>query len=160
MLAIILSGLMCGCSDDTQESLSQGLQIKSFMPSAVMANTEMVISGNNLHEVSTIIFPGNIEVHDFEVVTSNMIKVKVPAGVAAGKLRLAGAGSEVESLQEMRLATPVINFMEPGDEARERDVITFKGEDLDCIGSIIFPGADGEDIVVDAMTFSRTGGLS
>lgn len=155
VLAIILSGLMCGCSDDTQESLSQGLQIKSFMPSAVMANTEMVISGNNLHEVSTIIFPGNIEVHDFEVVTSNMIKVKVPAGVAAGKLRLAGAGSEVESLQEMRLATPVINFMEPGDEARERDVITFKGEDLDCIGSIIFPGADGEDIVVDAMTFMR-----
>ncbi|MDE6497740.1 MAG: hypothetical protein K2L21_03665 [Muribaculaceae bacterium] len=155
LLGIILSGLMCGCSDDTQESLAQGLQIKSFMPSAVMENSEMVIAGSNLHEVSAIVFPGGVEVRDFEVVTSNMIKVKVPAGISAGKLRLVAGDDVVESIQEMRLAAPVINFMEPGDEARERDVITFKGEDLDCIGSIIFPGAEGEDIVVDAMTFLR-----
>ncbi|MDE7396853.1 MAG: hypothetical protein K2M98_03920, partial [Muribaculum sp.] len=155
ILSTLLAGLTCGCSDDLQESISQGVQIKSFMPTAVMENTEMVITGSNLNEVTAVIFPEDIEVKSFELVTSNMIKVTVPAGVSSGKLRLLSTAGITESTISMRPAVPQINSMEPGDEVREREVITFKGEDLDCISKIIFPGEYGEDIVVEAMSFMR-----
>lgn len=155
LLSIILSSITCGCADDLQESVSQGVQIKAFMPSAVMENTEMVITGNNLDEVSAIIFPDEIEVRSFELVTANMIKVMVPAGVSSGKLCLLTAEGITGSADDIRIASPQITSMEPGDEVREQDILTFKGEDLECISKIVFPGAEGSDIVVDAMSFIR-----
>lgn len=155
ILGIMLLGLTCGCSDDHMESIPQGVQIKAFMPVAVMENTEMVITGNNLDKVTAVIFPEGIEVSTFEVVTANMIKVTIPAGVATGKLRLDSPDGIVESVDVMRPARPQINSMEPGDEVRELEVITFKGEDLECIDKIIFPGEGDEDIVVGAMSFMR-----
>lgn len=155
ILGAILSNIACGCSDDLQESVPQGIQIKAFMPAAVMENTEMVITGNNLNEVTAVIFPDEIEVKSFELVNSNMIKVIVPAGVSAGKLRLLSPEGITESIDNMRVASPQITSMEPGDEVREREVLTFKGEDLECISKIVFPGAEGADIVVDAMSFMR-----
>lgn len=155
ILAVIIPGFATGCSDDLQEAAPQGVQIKAFMPTAVMENSEMVITGNNFDAVTAIIFPEGIEVKDFELVTSNMIKVKVPAGVGSGKLRLVSGEGTTESSIEMRPAVPQIKSMEPGDEVREREVLTFKGEDLDCISKIIFPGEEGTEIVVDAMSFMR-----
>ncbi len=154
MLAAILSGVLCGCSDDLQEEIPQGVQIKAFSPTAVMEGCEMIITGANLQQVDAIIFPENIRVDNFEVVTSNMIRVTVPASVSEGTLRLVTGDAVVESAVTMRPAVPMIRSMEPGDEARELEVLTFKGEDLECISKVIFPGEDG-DIVVDAMSFMR-----
>ncbi|MDE6160618.1 MAG: hypothetical protein K2F77_03060, partial [Muribaculaceae bacterium] len=155
LLSLAILGFAHSCTDEPVEEIPQGVQIKAFSPVAVMQNTPMIISGANLDQVTEIIFPGEIGVSDFETVGGNMIRVYVPAGVSEGPLRLRAGDGVVESALSMRHAAPVISSMEPGDEARELDVITFKGEDLDCISKIVFPAAEADEVAVDAMSFMR-----
>lgn len=155
LLSLAILGVAHSCTDEPAEEIPHGVQIKAFSPVAVMQNTPMIITGANLDQVTEIIFPGEISVSDFEAVGSNMIRVSVPAGVSEGTLRLKSADGTAESALVMHPAKPGITSMEPGDEAHELDVITFKGEDLDCISRIVFPAAEGDDVVVYAMSFMR-----
>lgn len=156
--AILHVFMFSACKDETEDELTAGISLKSYMPTAVMAGSEMVITGTNLNQITALLFPGDIEVTDFEIVTSNQIKVTVPTGIAeeGGTLKLVSTDQIIESAVAMRLARPKITVMEPGDQVKELQILTFKGEDLECIKQVAFPSAETEqEIVVDAISFVR-----
>lgn len=156
-LAVVFQLLTFACKDDMAEGITQGVVIKSYMPSAVMSGMQMSITGTNLQQAGKIIFPGDVEVSDFKVVTSNLIKVNVPSGISpeGGVLKIVTDSGIIEGHIKLRLARPALTGIEPGDEVSELQEMTFKGEDLECIGKVIFPGADDEDIEMPAMNFQR-----
>ena len=146
------------CTPESLEEAAEGLSVKAFMPTAVMAGGEMVIMGNNLDQVVSIVFPDDISVTDFKVVTANQIKVRIPSGIAreGGKLILKSADRQVESAVSMRLARPVVKSLDPGDEIKPGRTLTIKGEDMDFIARIQFPAMEeGETVDMEAMDFQR-----
>lgn len=146
------------CTPESLEEATDGLSLKAFMPTVVMAGGEMVVTGNHLDQVLSVVFPGGIEVKDFQVVTSNQIKVRIPSGISreGGPLTLVSADKKVESAVSMRLAQPVVKSLDPGDETKPGRTLTFKGEDLDCIIRVSFPAKEeGETVEIEAMDFQR-----
>ena len=156
--AIIHMFFFAACEDDTEQDQTTGLTLKAYSPTVVMAGGEMVITGSGLNQVNSIFFPGNIEVTDFEVVTSNQIKVIIPSGIdeEGGFLQIASADKTIESSVTMRLAKPELKSMDPGDEVKTGQELTFKGVDLECIKQVIFPAkTEGQHIVIKAIDFIR-----
>lgn len=158
MVTILLTSTFAACDDDANQEVSSDVTIKSYMPTSVMANCEMIITGTNLDQVTSVVFPGDIQVNSFDVVTSNQIKVIIPAGVAqeGGALKVVTENQSVESDLTMKLAAPKITTTDPGDEVKEGENLVLKGNDLEFITQAIFPSAnEGESIIVDAMNFLR-----
>ena len=158
VIAAVLQFFATACKEDLSESIAKGVVIKSYMPTAVMPGMQIDITGTNLHQAQKIIFPGDVEVSDIEVVTSNLIRVIVPEAISpeGGKLKLATEDGIIEGHLNLRLATPVLTGIDPGDEVRELQELTFKGEDLDCIKKVIFPAAEDDlEIEMPAMNFQR-----
>ncbi len=156
--AIIHMFFFAACEDDTEQDQTTGLTLKAYSPTVVMAGGEMVITGSGLNQVNSIFFPGNIEVTDFEVVTSNQIKVIIPSGIdeEGGFLQIASADKTIESSVTMRLAKPELKSMDPGDEVKTGQELTFKGVDLECIKQVIFPAkTEDQQIVIKAIDFIR-----
>lgn len=156
--AFIHAFMLVACEDGGKEELAIEMSLKSYMPTTVMTDCEIVITGTNLERVTSLLFPGDVEVTDFEVVTSNQIKALVPAGIAeeGGTLKIVSSDKVLESSALMRLAAPRITAMDPGDEVKEGQELTFKGEDLEYIKQVQFPSADDDQyIVIDAMNFVR-----
>ena len=118
--AIIHMFFFTACEDETEQDQAAGLALKAYSPTVVMAGGEMVITGSGLNQVNSILFPGNIEVTDFEVVTSNQIKLIIPSGIdeEGGFLKIASEDKTIESSVAMRLAKPELNSMDPGDEVK------------------------------------------
>ncbi len=146
------------CTPEIAEEAAEEFVIKSFMPTTVMAGCEMVITGNGFKDVVSVVFPEGIEVTDFEVVTDNQIKVIVPSGIIqeGGKLSLISSDKTIESKISMRPAKPVVKSLDPGDEIKPGKVLTIKGEDLEFIKEVIFPGKEeGETISIQTMDFLR-----
>lgn len=156
--AIIHMFFFTACEDETEQDQAAGLTLKAYSPTVVMAGGEMVITGTGLNQVNSIFFPGNIEVTDFEVVTSNQIKVIIPSGIneEGGFLRIASEDKTIESSVAMRLAKPELKSMDPGDEVKTGQELTFKGVDLECIKQVIFPAkTEDQQIVIKAIDFIR-----
>ncbi len=158
MAAVLLNAFVfAACEDDQNEETYAGLSIKSYMPTTVMEGTEITIAGSALDEVTALSFPGDIEVKNFELVTTNMIRVVAPAGIAAegGPLKLVAGDRIVESHVAMKLAKPVVKSLDPGDEVQAGGELSFKGEDLECIKQALFPTEDGGNISIESMDFLR-----
>lgn len=156
--AIIHMFFFTACEDETEQDQAAELTLKAYSPTVVMAGGEMVITGTGLNQVNSIFFPGNIEVTDFEVVTSNQIKVIIPSGIneEGGFLRIASEDKTIESSVAMRLAKPELKSMDPGDEVKTGQELTFKGVDLECIKQVIFPAkTEDQQIVIKAIDFIR-----
>ena len=121
MVTILLTSTFAACDDDANQEVSSDVTIKSYMPTSVMATCEMIITGTNLDQVTSVVFPGDIQVNSFDVVTSNQIKVIIPAGVAqeGGTLKVVTENQSVESDLTMKLAAPKITTTDPGDEVKE-----------------------------------------
>ena len=156
--AIIHMFFFTACEDETEQDQAAGLALKAYSPTVVMAGGEMVITGSGLNQVNSILFPGNIEVTDFEVVTSNQIKLIIPSGIdeEGGFLKIASEDKTIESSVAMRLAKPELNSMDPGDEVKTGQELTFKGVDLECIKQVIFPAkTEDRQIVINAIDFIR-----
>lgn len=156
---LILLGILAffSCQKNVYEEEIQGLSIKSYMPTTVIEGLQMTISGSAFDEVKEIVFPDNISVNNFELVTKNMIRVVVPKGVAkeGGVLKLVTANSSVESKVKMRIAAPKVKSLDPGDEVEVGGELSFVGEDLECITNVLIPAEDGTKINIEAMNFLR-----
>lgn len=156
---ILIQVLSLGaCVPEIAEEAAEGFVIKSFMPTSVMAGCEMVITGNGFKDVVSVVFPDGIEVTDFDIVTDNQIKVIVPSGIIpeGGKLRLVSKDKSIESKVSMRLARPVVKSLDPGDEIKPGKTLTIKGEDLEFVTEVIFPGKeDGKTVSILSMDFLR-----
>lgn len=149
---------LVGCQDSSIEDAVPGLTIKAFSPTVVMSGAEMTIVGHSLDQVSTIVFPGNIEITDFEVVTVNQITVSIPSDIPAegGHLQLVSNNKTVKSKVAMRVAKPEIKSLLPGDEVGIGGQLKIKGVDLEYTKQIVFPAeTEGEVVTVEVMDFLR-----
>lgn len=158
IIFILCLGHIVGCQNVLDDEASAGLALKSFSPTVVMAGGEMTIIGTSLDQVNNIVFPGNIQVANFELVTQNQIKLSIPSGIPAegGFLQLVSNEKNVESLVTMRAARPQIKSLLPGDEVGVGQDLIIKGVDLEYTKQLEFPSqTDGEIITVEAIDFLR-----
>lgn len=159
-LMVALSAVFAACSDKNDvgdENL--GLHIKVFAPTAVIPGTSMTINGGGFNDVTEIVFPGDIVVKDFEIVTNEMIRVKAPAQLTKGgtiSVRNKAGETAVSRLPLTVGHTEVTGCAsEPGDHIKGKDLMTFYGKDMQFVVSAEFIDENGDPIVIDASEFYR-----
>ena len=160
ILTVVLAAALTGCSLDEQlESADLGLHVKVFFPTKVVEGQPMTINGSGFSEVTEIVFPGEVVVTDFQIVSNDMIRVDAPAGIAAegGKIIVRTAEKSVESPLPLTLGKTVISgySVEEGQQVDGGSQITIYGTDLEFIKSIELLDADGNPALIEDKAFVR-----
>ncbi len=162
LLAAGLIGLssvaLSSCSDDDEVGLNDVLSVKSVLPTKVMAGQEVTITGTGLQSVTAVVFPGEVEVTDFTIGGSGYLTVKTPAGIAAegGEIYVKADGETATAAATLTVGKPVVTSVLPLDtEIKIDDILSVYGNDLEFIEKAIFPGVDGAEVIVEAVSFKR-----
>ena len=160
ILTIVLTAALTGCTLEEQfESAEAGLHIKVFFPTKVVAGQPMTINGSGFADATKVVFPGEIEVTDFEIVSNDMIRVNAPAGIAAegGKIRVCTEAEETESPLPLTLGNTVISgySANAGDQIDGGTQITIYGKDLEFITGVELLDTDGNPDLIEDELFNR-----
>nr|ACA61143.1 putative polygalacturonase [uncultured microorganism] len=164
--AFLIAALMgafsaCNILDPNHGLEDLGLGIKVFFPTKVVTGQPMTINGSGFLGAREIVFPGNVKVTDFEIVSNDMIRVTAPAGIAAegGKLVINTADQTAESRLDLTLgSTQVSGFSkQEGEEIAVGEQLTIYGQDLEFINKIELLDADNNPLYVDEINFYRKG---
>ena len=162
-LTVVLMGAFSACNvlDPNHGMEDLGLGIKVFFPTKVVAGQPMTINGSGFLGAREVVFPGNVKVTDFEVVSNEMIRVTAPAGIAAegGKLVVNTADQTAESSQNLTLGSTVVSGFSKleGEEISGGEQLTIYGKDLEFIKQVELLDADGNPMIVDELAFYRKG---
>ena len=74
-LTVVLTFALTGCVEETLETTADvGLHIKVFFPTKVVEGQPMTINGCGFAEATEIVFPGDVKVTDFQIVSNDMIR--------------------------------------------------------------------------------------
>ena len=163
LLSVALMGAFTACNvKENEEAAAQGLNIKVFFPTKVVAGTPMTISGSGLSDVKEVVFPENVAVTDFTVVSDGMLRVTAPAGIAAegGPLVVRTTKKEeAESATPLTLGKTVISgySKQEGESISGGEQLTIFGKDLEFINSVELKDKDGNPLIVDQSLFYRKG---
>ena len=160
-LTVVLSVVMTGCVEETLETADVGLHIKVFFPTKVVAGQPMTINGCGFSDATEIVFPGDVKVTDFQIVSNDMIRVNAPSGISAegGNIVVVTPDGTAESPLPLTIGETVIS----GYSAAEGEVIqggsqmTIYGTDLEFINRIEMLDEDGNVVYVEDMSFNRKG---
>ena len=160
ILTVILAAALTGCSLEEQiESADLGLNVKVFFPTKVVEGQPKTINGSGFSEVTEIVFPGEVVVTDFQIVSNDMIRVDAPAGIAAegGKIIVRTAEKSVESPLPLTLGKTVISgySVEEGQQVDGGSQITIYGTDLEFIKGVELLDADGNPALIEDKAFVR-----
>lgn len=160
ILTVVLAAALTGCSLDEQlESADLGLHVKVFFPTKVVEGQPMTINGSGFSEVTEIVFPGEVVVTDFQIVSNDMIRVNAPAGIAAdgGKIVVRTAEKEAESPLPLTLGCTVISgySAEAGATVDGGSQLTIYGTDLEFINAVELLDADGNPALVEDKAFNK-----
>ena len=160
ILTVVLAAALTGCSLEEQlESADLGLHVKVFFPTKVVEGQPMTINGSGFSEATEIVFPGEVVVTDFQIVSNDMIRVNAPAGIAAegGNIIVRTAEEEAESPLPLTLGCTVISgySVEPGMTVDGGSQITIYGTDLEFINAVELLDADGNPALVEDKTFNK-----
>ena len=84
ILSVALMGAFSSCNMLETETVEEeaGLAIKVFSPTKVIPGVAMTINGSGFTDVTKIVFPEEVEVTAFQLVTDNMIRVTAPKGLS------------------------------------------------------------------------------
>ena len=163
-LAALLTVTFTGCVEEELGSADVGLHIKVFFPTKVVTNQPMTINGSGFSDATEIVFPGDVVVTDFEIVSNDMIRVKAPSGIAAegGHLLVRTADGEVESPQPLTIGKTVYKGwkLPEGDVVTGGSLITIYGEDMEFVNKVEFLDKDGNVIYVTEEQINRKGSSS
>ena len=160
ILTVVLAAALTGCSLEEQvESADLGLHVKVFFPTKVVEGQPMTINGSGFSEVTEIVFPGEVVVTDFQIVSNDMIRVNAPKGIAAegGKIVVRTAEEQVESPLPLTLGETKISgySANAGDQIDGGSQITIYGTDLEFIKAVELLDADGNPALVEDKTFNK-----
>ena len=160
ILTVILAATLTGCSLEEQiESADLGLHVKVFFPTKVVEGQPMTINGSGFSEVTEIVFPGEVVVTDFQIVSNDMIRVDAPAGISAegGKIVVRTADKSAESPLPLTLGKTVISgySVEEGQQVDGGSQITIYGTDLEFINGVELLDADGNPALIEDKAFVR-----
>ena len=162
LLSVVLLGVFSSCKvEEPTEPGSLALGIKVFFPTKVVAGQPMTINGSGFAAATEIVFPGDIVVKDFKIVSDEMIRVTAPAGIKAegGKLIVRTAGEEVESRLPLTLGKTVVSgySRQEGESVTGGEQITIYGADLEFINYVELLDADGNPNKLEGKDFYRKG---
>ena len=160
-LTVVLAVVMTGCVEETLETADVGLHIKVFFPTKVVAGQPMTINGCGFSDATEIVFPGDVKVTDFQIVSNDMIRVNAPSGISAegGNIVVVTPDGTAESPLPLTIGETVIS----GYSGAEGEVIqggsqmTIYGTDLEFINRIEMLDEDGNVVYVEDMSFNRKG---
>ncbi len=160
LLTLVFTVSLTGCVEEQLESADVGLHIKVFFPTKVMEGQPMTINGSGFSDATEIVFPGDVRVTDFEIVSNDMIRVNAPSGIAAegGHILVRTADDEVESPLPLTLGKTVITgcaMPEEGVAIEGGSQFTIYGSDLEFISKIEMMDEDGNPVFIEAGTFIR-----
>ena len=160
LLTLVFTVSLTGCVEEQLESADVGLHIKVFFPTKVMEGQPMTINGSGFSDATEIVFPGDVRVTDFEIVSNDMIRVNAPSGIAAegGHILVRTADDEVESPLPLTLGKTVITgcaMPEEGVAIEGGSQLTIYGTDLEFISKIEMMDEDGNPVFIEAGTFIR-----
>ena len=165
-LLVAFAATLTGClAEDQLETADEGLNIKVFFPTKVVAGQPMTINGGGFSDVTEVIFPGiegGIVVTDFQIVSNGMIRVDAPAGISAegGKILVrTEAGEQVESPLPLTLGnTDITGYSADGSVPVDGgSQITIYGTDLEFITAVELLDADGNPALIEDKLFNRKG---
>lgn len=161
----LLSGLaVASCNNQDIVDANDVLVVKSVLPTKVIEGQIVTITGTGLEKATSVVFPGNISVSEITKVGNGYISVTTPAGVSAdgGKVTVEADDGSAASAMTLTVGNPQPSRVAPLDkEIKINECVEVYGSDLEFITKAYFPGADGNDIAVDASVFKRkaTGSL-
>ena len=165
-IGVLLSvALMCSLSacnkEKGNESADLGLGIKVFFPTKVVAGTSVSINGTGFTDATEVVFPDNVVVSNFQIVSDGMIRVVVPSGVSSqgGNLIVRTAAEEAESRLPLTMGNPVISgySKQPGEEVQGGELLSIYGTDLEFLNSVELLDSDGNPEVIPDSRFYRKG---
>lgn len=161
-LTFVLTFALTGCVEETLETTADvGLHIKVFFPTKVVEGQPMTINGCGFAEATEIVFPGDVKVTDFQIVSNDMIRVNAPAGIAAegGNIVVVTPDGEAESPLPLTLGETVISGYSatPEVEVEGGTQMTIYGTDLEFVTRIELVDEDGNPIFVENASFIRKG---
>ena len=159
-LMVAFAASLTGClAEDQLESADVGLHVKVVFPTKVVAGQPMTINGSGFSEATEIVFPGEIIVTDFQIVSNDMIRVNAPKGIAAegGKILVRTAEGDAESPLPITLGKTVISgySVTEGQEVSGGSQITIYGTDLEFVKAVELLDADGNPALIEDKTFVR-----
>ena len=161
-LTFVLTFALTGCVEETLETTADvGLHIKVFFPTKVVEGQPMTINGCGFAEATEIVFPGDVKVTDFQIVSNDMIRVNAPAGIAAegGNIVVVTPDGEAESPLPLTLGETVISGYSatPEVEVEGGTQMTIYGTDLEFVTRIELVDEDGNPVYVENASFIRKG---
>ena len=161
MLAVALTGTVTACIENPEYQEDLGLNIKVFFPTKVVPGVQMTINGSGFSNVKEIVFPNNVSVTQFKLVSDDMIRVTAPAGFAAegGKLILRTADEQAESRLPLTLGKTEISgySKQEGESIQGGEQLTIYGKDLEFISGVELLDADGNPSLITDANFYRKG---
>ncbi len=162
LLSVSLMGALTSCTlEEENLSADLGLGVKVFFPTKVVAGQPMTINGSGFSDATEIVFPDDVSVTDFEIVSNEMIRVTAPAGInpEGGKIIVRTADDEAESRLPLTLgSTSVSGYSKmPGELITGGEQLTIFGEDLEFITSVELKDPDGNPLIVNHEDFYRKG---
>ena len=159
LLAAFAASLTGCLAEDQFESADVGLHVKVVFPTKVVAGQPMTINGSGFAAATEIVFPGDIAVTDFQIVSNDMIRVNAPAGIPAegGHIVVRTAEGDAESPLPISLGKTVVAgySVTEGQEVEGGSQITIYGTDLEFINGVELLDADGNPALIEDKAFVR-----
>ena len=161
ILTVVLAAFsLTGCiAEEDLGTADLGLHVKVFFPTKVVAGQPMTINGSGFAEATEIVFPGEVVVTDFQIVSNDMIRVNAPKGIAAegGKIIVRTAEEQVESPLPLTLGETKISgySANAGDQVDGGSQITIFGTDLEFITGVELLDADGNPALISDKLFNK-----
>jgi len=161
LLSVALMGLATACNPEELTDADLGLNIKVFFPTKVVSGQPMTINGSGFREATEVVFPDNVVVTDFEIVSNDMIRVNAPKGISTegGKLIVRSSSDQAESSVSMTVGKTVVSgySLQPGEKITGGNQITIYGTDLEFISSVELLDPDGNPLILSDKDFYRKG---
>ena len=152
MFLILLLGIFLLPSCETDE-INTTPTLQSFGPSPALRGGELRFIGQNLNQVTSIIFPGitggTIEVNEISVINDREIKVVIPQDAGVGIIVLNTNVGEIKTITPLTFSEPITISSVTPLNIKAGEILTIEGDYLNLINRVIF----FEDIAVEVDDF-------
>ena len=134
------------CSEDNQLDTNQyqgGISLNAFGPSPVARGGQIRFVGSGLNQITSVVFPGGIEVSDITVLSERSIMVTVPKdGPEVGRIELKYAGGSLFTSSDITYTEPIsIDKLTPA-KVKAGDLLTIEGDYLNLMNAVVFAVGD------------------
>ena len=137
LILLLVGGAMISCNDD-EDNASDEIVLLSYGPSPILRGDEMKFIGRNLDQVTSIVFPDEVEVTDFVSKESGKIVLVVPEAAIPGDILIKTPQGDIIPKTPFDVLEPIeIESISPL-ELRPGATLTITGTYLNLIKQVEF----------------------